>query len=98
MIAAALSLGVIGYAQPTLIHPFDAGAAAGWSLGGAYEQTSELLVPEVRVKVSDNDAAVLNHAVFPAPSATASNALFGTTSGAQANRPRSIQLGGRLVF
>jgi len=44
MIAAALSLGVIGYAQPTLIHPFDAGGAAGWSVGGAYQQTSELLV------------------------------------------------------
>ena len=78
MIAAALSLGVIGYAQPTLIHPFDAGAAAGWSVGGAYHQTSELLVngspnatwdgrlaysppqdavQEVRVKVSDTDAA-----------------------------------------
>jgi hypothetical protein len=78
MIAAALSLGVIGYAQPTLIHPFDAGAAAGWSVGGAYQQTSELLVngspnatwdgrlaysppqdavQEVRVKVSDTDAA-----------------------------------------
>jgi hypothetical protein len=78
MIAASLSLGVIGYAQPTLIHPFDSGAAAGWSIGGAYQQTSELLingspnatwdgrlaysppqdaVQEVRVKVSDTDAA-----------------------------------------
>jgi hypothetical protein len=44
MIAAALALGVIGYAQPTLIHPFDAGAAAGWSVGGTYHQGSELLV------------------------------------------------------
>jgi len=44
MVAAALSLGVIGYAQPTLIHPFDAGAAAGWSVGGTYTQMSELLV------------------------------------------------------
>ena len=78
MIAATLSLGVIAYAQPTLIHPFDSGAAAGWSVGGAYTQTSELLldgspnatwdgrlaysppqdaVQEVRVKVSDTDAA-----------------------------------------
>jgi len=39
-----LSLGVIGYAQPTLIHPFDAGAAAGWSVGGTYTQMSELLL------------------------------------------------------
>ena len=44
MVAASLSLGVIGYAQPTLIHPFDAGAASGWSVGGAYQQTSELLI------------------------------------------------------
>ncbi len=44
MVAAALALGVIGYAQPTLIHPFDSAAAAGWSVGGAYTQTSELLV------------------------------------------------------
>lgn len=44
MMAAALSLGVIGYAQPTLVHPFDSSAAAGWSVGGAYQQTSELLV------------------------------------------------------
>jgi len=41
---------------------------------------------------------VLNHPVFPAPNTTASNSLFGTISGAQANRPRSIQLGARLVF
>ena len=41
---------------------------------------------------------VLNHPVFPAPNTTASNALFGTISGAQANRPRSIQLGARFVF
>jgi hypothetical protein len=41
---------------------------------------------------------VLNHPVFPAPNTTASNALFGNISGAQANRPRSIQLGARLVF
>src|ERR1017187_532930 len=78
MMAASLSIGVIGYAQPTLVHPFDAGAAAGWSVGGAYTQTSELMldgspnatwdgrlaysppqdaVQEVRVKVSDTDAA-----------------------------------------
>jgi hypothetical protein len=40
----------------------------------------------------------LNHPVFPAPNTTASNSLFGTISGAQANRPRIIQLGARLVF
>ena len=41
---------------------------------------------------------VLNHPVFPAPNTTASTSVFGTISGAQANRPRSIQLGARFVF
>ncbi len=41
---AALSLGVIATGQPGLIHPFDSGGAAGWSVGGGYAQTSELLV------------------------------------------------------
>jgi hypothetical protein len=40
----------------------------------------------------------LNHPVFPAPNMTATNALFGTISGAQANRPRMIQFGARVVF
>jgi carboxypeptidase family protein len=44
IMAAALSLGVIGYGQPGLVHPFDAQSAAGWSVGGAYTQTSEMLV------------------------------------------------------
>jgi hypothetical protein len=40
----------------------------------------------------------LNHPVFPAPNTTATNALFGTITGAQANRARSIQLGARIVW
>jgi hypothetical protein len=40
----------------------------------------------------------LNHPVFPSPNMTATNSLFGTISGAQANRPRQIQLGARIVF
>ena len=44
MVLASLSLGVIGTGQPGLIHPFDSGGAAGWSIGGAYAQTSEILV------------------------------------------------------
>src|ERR1039458_8273263 len=44
MMAAGLSIGVIGYAQPTLVHPFDSGGAAGWVIAGAYTQTSELLI------------------------------------------------------
>jgi hypothetical protein len=44
IMAASLALGVIGYAQPGLVHPFDAQTAAGWSVGGAYTQSSETLV------------------------------------------------------
>ena len=44
MALASLTLGVIGTGQPGLIHPFDSGGAAGWSVGGGYAQTSELLV------------------------------------------------------
>jgi hypothetical protein len=44
MMAAGLAIGVVGYAQPTLVHPFDSGGAAGWSIAGAYTQTSELLL------------------------------------------------------
>jgi hypothetical protein len=44
MVLASLSVGVIGTGQPGLIHPFDAGGAAGWSIGGGYAQTSEILV------------------------------------------------------
>jgi hypothetical protein len=44
MMAAGLSIGVIGYAQPTLVHPFDSAGAAGWTIAGAYTQTSELLI------------------------------------------------------
>jgi hypothetical protein len=41
---SALSLGVIGVGQPGLIHPFDSGGAAGWSMAGGYAQTSEIQV------------------------------------------------------
>ena len=44
MALATLSLGVIGTGQPGLIHPFDSGAAAGFSVAGGYAQTSEMLV------------------------------------------------------
>jgi hypothetical protein len=44
MALAALSLGVIATGQPGLIHPFDSSGAAGWSVGGGYAQTSELLI------------------------------------------------------
>jgi Carboxypeptidase regulatory-like domain len=41
---AALSMGVIATGQPGLIHPFDLGGAAGWSIGGSPSQVNELLV------------------------------------------------------
>jgi hypothetical protein len=41
---------------------------------------------------------VLNHPVFPAPNMVATNKAFGTITGAQANRPRVIQLGAHFVF
>jgi hypothetical protein len=40
---------------------------------------------------------VLNHPVFSPPNTTGTNAGFGTIT-AQANRPRTIQLGARFVF
>ena len=44
MALAGLSLGVIATGQPGLIHPFDSGGAAGFSVAGGYAQTSELQV------------------------------------------------------
>ncbi|HEY2012941.1 MAG TPA: TonB-dependent receptor [Bryobacteraceae bacterium] len=89
MIAAALSLGVIGYAQPTLIHPFDAGAAAGWSVGGAYTQTSELLFNgspnatwDGRLAYSPPQDAVLEVRV----KASDTDAAFGHTGGGTLNQ------------
>jgi len=89
MIAASLSLGVVGYAQPTLIHPFDAGAAAGWSVGGAYTQTSELLFNgspnatwDGRLAYSPPQDAVLEVRV----KASDTDAAFGHTGGGTLNQ------------
>ena len=41
---ASLSIGVIATGQPGLIHPFDLGAAAGWSIAGTPSQVNELLI------------------------------------------------------
>jgi hypothetical protein len=40
---------------------------------------------------------VLNHPTFTAPNTTATNAGFGTIT-SQANRPRALQIGARVVF
>ncbi len=111
MMAASFAIGVIGYAQPTLVHPFDSGGAAGWVVGGAYQQTSELLingspdatwdgrlafsppqdaVQEVRIKVSDVDAAFGHTAGGTLNQITKSgtNALHG--SGWEFNQPNTL--------
>jgi len=44
LVLASLSMGVIATGQPSLIHPFDAGAAAGWSIAGSPSQTNEILI------------------------------------------------------
>lgn len=41
---AALSIGVVATGQPGLIHPFDLGGAAGWSVAGSPSQVNELLI------------------------------------------------------
>ena len=44
MMLAQLALGVIATGNPTLVHPFDNGAAAAFSIGGTASQTSEILL------------------------------------------------------
>ena len=41
---AGLSIGVVATVQPGLVHPFDLGSAAGWSVAGSASQTNEILV------------------------------------------------------
>jgi hypothetical protein len=44
LVLASLSIGVLATGQPSLIHPFDSGAAAGWSIAGAAAQTNEIQI------------------------------------------------------
>src|SRR5712692_6220134 len=44
MMLAQLAIGVIATGTPSLVHPFDNGAAAAWSIGGTPSQTSEILL------------------------------------------------------
>jgi hypothetical protein len=44
LVLASLSIGVLATGQPSLIHPFDSGGAAGWSIGGTASQTNEILI------------------------------------------------------
>ena len=98
IMAAALSLGVIGYGQPGLVHPFDAQAAAGWSVGGAYTQTSEMLVNgspnatwDGRLAYSPPQDAVQEVRV----KASDTDAAFGHTAGGTLNQ---ITKGGTNEF
>ncbi len=44
MMLAQLATGVVATGQPSLVHAYDSGAAAAWSVSGTYAQTSELLI------------------------------------------------------
>jgi hypothetical protein len=44
LVFASLASGVLATGQPALIHPFDSGAAVGWSIGGTPSQTNEILI------------------------------------------------------
>jgi hypothetical protein len=52
-----LAIGVIATGTPTLVHPFDLGAPAAFSIGGTRPQTSELLVDGVPDATWDGRAA-----------------------------------------
>lgn len=86
---AALASGVIATGQPGLIHPFDAGAAAGWSIGGSPSQTNEILIngsPDAtwdgRLAYSPPKDAVLEVKI----NAFDSDAAFGHTGGGVLNQ------------
>lgn len=57
MMLAQLAIGVISTGSPSLVHPFDNGAAAAWSIGGAPAQTSELLIDGAPNATWDNRVA-----------------------------------------
>jgi hypothetical protein len=57
MMLAQLAIGVIATGSPSLVHPFDNGAAAAWSIGGAPAQTSELLMDGAPNATWDNRVA-----------------------------------------
>jgi hypothetical protein len=44
MMLAQLAIGVIATGQPSIVHPYDNGGAAGWSIGGSTSQGNELLI------------------------------------------------------
>ncbi|HTD21039.1 MAG TPA: carboxypeptidase regulatory-like domain-containing protein [Terriglobales bacterium] len=57
MMVTQLAIGVIATGNPTLVHPFDNGAASGWSMGGTPAQTAEILMDGAPNATWDNRAA-----------------------------------------
>ena len=57
MMVAQLAIGVIATGTPSLVHPFDNGAAAAWSIGGTPAQTSEILMDGAPNSTWDNRLA-----------------------------------------
>jgi hypothetical protein len=89
LVLASLSIGVLATGQPSLIHPFDSGAAAGWSIGGTPSQTNEILIdgsPDAtwdgRLAYSPPTDAVQEVAV----KAFDADAAFGHTGGGTMNQ------------
>ena len=57
LMVAQYAIGVIATGTPTLVHPFDLGAPAAFSVGGTASQTSELLLDGVPDATWDGRAA-----------------------------------------
>src|SRR5262249_53460228 len=57
MMVAQLAIGVIATANPTLVHPFDNGAASAWSIGGTPSQTAEIMMDGAPNATWDNRVA-----------------------------------------
>jgi hypothetical protein len=57
LMVSQYAIGVIATGTPTLVHPFDLGAPAAFSIGGAAAQTNELLVNGVPNATWDGRAA-----------------------------------------
>src|SRR5215472_15316412 len=57
MMVAQLAIGVVATANPSLVHPFDNGAASAWSIGGTPSQTAEILMDGAPNATWDNRVA-----------------------------------------
>jgi len=89
LMVAQYAIGVIATGTPTLVHPFDLGAPAAFSVGGAASQTNELLVNGVPNATWDGRAAYNppRDAVQEVRvKAFDSDASFGHTSGGTMNQ------------